>query len=445
MARTRRSTAIAMIAACTVSLSACSYGGLNDFTLPGVPGQGDGAYTVEIELANVADLVPNNPVRVGDQPVGNITDVRLEEWNAVVTVALDGQAELPANTQARIGQTSLLGAKYVELTPPVDEAPVGRLADGDRLGLEHSGEYPETEEVLASVATLLNGGNLQNLKTITGELNKALGGRTEDFRSLLTELETFSRGLDDQKQDITRAIDGIDRLAARFAERDQAIDGALESIPPALSVLNRERENLTDTLVAVGKFGDATDAVVAESSDNLARNLDNLTPALQGLADANNSLTDSLGLLGTIIFPLRNFGETFQGDYINFWLTLDLTLGTLDQNFLTGTPLEGQLNRLQDVMKAGGNALEAADPLLAPVVPETPGAPIGEPGLDLLDGAIPNEEPPAPPSGTLEQPPPPEQSEFERQQEQQQQQPSGQPGEEPSGRGGLLDGLTGAN
>lgn len=441
MGRTRRTTATAMIAACAVSLSACGYGGLNDFTLPGVPGVGDGAYSVQIELRNVADLVPNNPVRVGDQPVGNITDVRLDDWNAVVTVSLDPEVELPANVQARIGQTSLLGAKFVELTPPVDQPPAGRLADGARIGLEQSGKYPETEEVLASVATLLNGGNLQNLKTITGEVNKALGGRTEDFRGLLTELETFSRGLDDQKADITRAIDGIDRLAARFAEQDQAIDGALESIPPALTVLNRERENLTDTMVALGKFGNATDAVVAESSDNLARNLDNLTPALQGLADADNSLTDSLGLLGTIIFPLRNFGETFQGDYINFWLTLDLTLGTLDQNFLTGTPLEGQLNRLQDIMKAGGNALDAADPLVAPVLPETPGAPVGEPGLDLLDGVTPNEPPPAPPSGTLERPAPPEQSEFEREQQRQQQQPA----EEPSGRGGLLDGLTGGN
>ncbi|WP_082399117.1 MULTISPECIES: MCE family protein [unclassified Pseudonocardia] len=441
MARTPRSVAIAMIAACSVSLSACGYSGLNDFTLPGVPGVGDGAYTVQIELRNVADLVPNNPVRVGDQPVGNITKVELDDWNALVTVSLNSDVELPANTQARIGQASLLGAKFVELTPPADQAPTGRLTDGARIGLEQSGKYPETEEVLASVATLLNGGNLQNLKTITGEVNKALGGRTEDFRGLITELETFSRGLDDQKQDITRAIDGIDRLAANFAEQDQAIDGALQAIPPALTVLNRERENLTDTLVSLGKFGDATDAVVAESSDNLARNLDNLTPALAGLADANNSLTDSLGLLGTIIFPLRNFGETFQGDYINFWLTLDLTLGTLDQNFLTGTPFEGQLNRLQDIMKAGGNALGAANPLTAPVLPEEPGAPVGEPGLDLLDGAVPNEPPPGPPSGTLERPAPPEQSEFERQQEQQQQQ---RPAEEPSG-GGLLDGLTGGN
>ncbi|WP_224389528.1 MCE family protein [Pseudonocardia sp. ICBG1293] len=438
MGTTRRGAVVAMIAACAVSLTACDYSGLNDFTLPGVPGVGAGAYTVQIELKNVADLVPNNPVRVGDQPVGNITDVRLDDWTAVVTVSLDPDVELPANSRARIGQTSLLGAKYVELSPPTDQAPTGRLEDGARIGLEQSGKYPETEEVLASVATLLNGGNLQNLKSITGELNKALGGRTEDFRTLLTELETFSRGLDDQKADITRALDGIDRLAARFAEQDQVIDGALESIPPALTVLNRERENLTDTLVALGRFGDATDAVVAESSDNLARNLDNLTPALKGLADANNSLTDSLGLLGTIIFPLRNFGETFQGDYINFWLTLDLTLGTLDQNFLTGTPMEGQLNRLQDIMKAGGNALDAADPLTAPVLPQEPGAPIGEPGLDLLDGAVPNDPPPGPPSGTLEPPAPPEQSEFERRQQEQ------QPAEQPSD-GGLLGGLTGGN
>jgi phospholipid/cholesterol/gamma-HCH transport system substrate-binding protein len=435
MRRTRRAGAIAALLCCTLSLTACDYRGLNDFTLPGVPGVGDGAYTVEIEMRNVADLVPNNPVRVGDQPVGNISDVRLDGWNAVVTVTLDGDVQLPANVTAKVGQTSLLGAKYVELDEPTD-APVGRLTDGARIGLERAGKYPETEEVLASVATLLNGGNLQNIKTITRELNKALGGRTDDFRSLLTELETFSRGLDDQKQDITRAIDGLDRLAARFAEGDQKIDGALQSIPPALAVLNRERAHLTDSLVALGEFGKATDAVVAESSDNLARNLDNLTPALRGLADADRSLTDSLGLLGTIIFPLRNFGETFQGDYINFWLTLDLTLGTLDQNFLTGTPAQGQLIRLQEIMKAGGNALEAANPLTAPVLPPEPGAPIAEPGLDLLDGAVPDQPPPGPPSGTLERPAPPEQTEREQQQEQQQP-------EAPSG--GLLGGLTGGN
>lgn len=435
MRRTTRAGAIAALLCCTLSLTACDYRGLNDFTLPGVPGVGDGAYTVEIEMRNVADLVPNNPVRVGDQPVGNISDVRLDGWNAVVTVTLDGDVQLPANVTAKVGQTSLLGAKYVELDEPTD-APVGRLADGARIGLERAGKYPETEEVLASVATLLNGGNLQNIKTITRELNKALGGRTDDFRSLLTELESFSRGLDDQKQDITRAIDGLDRLAARFAEGDQEIDGALQSIPPALAVLNRERAHLTDSLVALGEFGKATDAVVAESSDNLARNLDNLTPALRGLADAGRSLTDSLGLLGTIIFPLRNFGETFQGDYINFWLTLDLTLGTLDQNFLTGTPAQGQLIRLQEIMKAGGNALEAANPLTAPVLPPEPGAPVAEPGLDLLDGAVPDQPPPGPPSGTLERPAPPEQTEREQQQEQQQP-------EAPSV--GLLGGLTGGN
>lgn len=436
MRRTRRVAAIAALLSCTLSLTACDYRGLNDFTLPGVPGVGDGAYTVQIEMTNVADLVPNNPVRVGDQPVGNISDVRLDGWNAVVTVTLDPDVELPANVRAKIGQTSLLGAKFVELTRPPDEPPAGRLSDGARIGLDRAGKYPETEEILASVATLLNGGNLQNIKTITRELNKALGGRTDDFRSLLTELETFSRGLDDQKQDITRAIDGIDRLAARFAEQDSKIDGALQSIPPALTVLNRERENLTDSLVSLGEFGKATDAVVAESSDNLAKNLDNLTPALKGLADADRSLTDSLGLLGTIIFPLRNFGETFQGDYINFWLTLDLTLGTLDQNFLTGTPAQGQLIRLQEIMKAGGNALEAANPLTAPVLPQEPGAPVGEPGLDLLDGAVPNQPPPGPPSGTLERPAPPEQTERERQEQE-------RPTEAP--RGGLLDGLTGGN
>jgi phospholipid/cholesterol/gamma-HCH transport system substrate-binding protein len=426
----RRATA-ALAAALAVMLTGCDYQGLNDFTLPGVPGAGPGAYSVQIELANVADLVPNNPVRVGDVPVGNIERIDLEGWTAVVTVTLDPAVELPRNVLARVGQASLLGAKYVELTLPTAEPPAGRLADGDRIGLEWSGKYPETEEVLASVAMLLNGGGLQNLKTITTELNNALGGRTDQFRSLLTELETFTAGLDEQRDDIVRAIDGLDRLAARLAEQNPAIDGALQAIPPGLEVLNAERENLTNALVALGEFGEATDRVVAESSDALATNIANLEPALAGLADAGDSLTDSLGLLGTLVFPLRGFGDVFQGDYINFWLTLDLTLGTLDQNFLTGTPFEGRLGLVERLLAEGGAVLDAADPLLAPVLPQEPGTPVGEPGLDALDAVVPNEEPPGPADRETVTPSPSADPE------------DGEPDE--PGDGGLVNGLLGRN
>ncbi|MCE3550805.1 MCE family protein [Pseudonocardia sp. RS11V-5] len=440
--RTFRRTAVAAtLLASTLLLSGCDYKGLNDFTLPGAEGTKEGSYRVQIEMRDVADLVPNNPVRLGDVTVGNIEKIELDGWKALVTVTLDPEVKLPANVTAKVGQVSLLGAKFVELDQPADPVPQLVAADS-RIPLAQSGKYPETEQILASVAALLNGGGLQQLKTITTELDKALDGRTDQYRSLLDQLNTFAGGLDDQKQDIVRAIDGLDRLSGRLAEQNSKIAGALDSIPPALEVLNQERDKLTGTLSALGDFGVAADDVIQRTSDDLATNVANLEPALRGLADSGRSLTDSLGLLGTIVFPLKGFSETFRGDYVNFWLTLDLTLSTLDRNFLTGTPFAGSLGNFEKVLAGtGGAALQNANPLLAPVQPGPDGQPPAVPVPDVAGDLLPSgggvagsqpasrpTDPPAPPSG---EPIPPDER------------PPGDPG--PGPIGGLVGGLTGGN
>ncbi|GAA4689222.1 MCE family protein [Pseudonocardia yuanmonensis] len=441
MRTVRRSVAVAALAATTLLLSGCDYKGLNDFTLPGAEGTKEGSYSVQIEMNDVADLVPNNPVRIGDVTVGNIQKIELDGWKALVTVTLNPEVELPENVTAKVGQVSLLGAKYIQLDQPADPAP--RLVAADsRIPLAQSGKYPETEQVLASVAALLNGGGLQQLKTITTELDKALDGKEETYRSLLEQLDTFAGGLDDQKADIVRAIDGLDRLSARFAEQNSKIEGALDAIPPALEVLNRERDKLTGTLTALGDFGVAADDVVRRTSDDLAANVANLEPALRGLADSGRSLTDSLGLLGTIVFPLKGFSETFRGDYVNFWLTLDLTLSTLDRNFLTGTPFAGSLGNFEKVLAGtGGAAMQNANPLLAPVQggPEGQPAPVPVPEVagDLLPhgggvaGSQPATRPTDPPAPETGAPIPPDER------------PPGDPG--PGPIGGLVGGLTGGN
>lgn len=388
--RTLRTTAlVAALTSTAMLLAGCDYKGLNDLTLPGATGTGDGAYTVQIEMNNVADLVPNNPVRVEDVTVGNIQKIELEGWHALVTVTIDPEVVLPANVTAKVGQVSLLGAKYVELTPPADPAPT-TIATNSRIPLAQSGKYPETEQVLASVAALLNGGGLQQLKTITTELDKALDGRTDQYRSLLAELDTFATGLDEQKSDIVRAIDGLDRLSARFAEQNSKIDAAIVAIPPALQLLNDRRAEITGTLVALNDFGVAADDVIARSSDDLAANVANLQPALAGLADSGSSLADSLGLLGTVIFPVKGVANVIRGDYANFWLTLDLSLSTLDQSFLTGTPFAGSLGNVEKLLATGaGPALDATDPLTEPLRPGPEGRPAPIPVPDAVGDLLP--------------------------------------------------------
>ena len=62
--------------------------------------------------------------------VGNVTKIERQGWHALLTMTIDGDVNLPANSTATVGQTSLLGSLHIELAPPTDVAPEGKLKTG---------------------------------------------------------------------------------------------------------------------------------------------------------------------------------------------------------------------------------------------------------------------------------------------------------------------------
>lgn len=361
----------AVLAVCALTASGCGFQGINTLPLPGTEGTGDDSFQVDVQFANVVDLEPNSEVRIDNVAVGSITSIRLEDWHARVTMSLRGDVRLPANSTAKMSQNSLLGAKAVELSPPRLETPSGRLGDGDLIPLSRTGRFPETEEVLASLSLVLNGGGINHLDDITGELNKVLGGRQDAMRDLLHELNAFLATLDQQKADIVRAIDGLDRLSARASEQREVIAGSLAQLPPAIDVLNRERPDLTNTLTALDDLGDQATQVLTSSREDLHSVLSNLEPTLAKLAEAGQALPNSLLILFTQPAPIDQVDRAYRGDYLNIFFTLDLTLPTLDKSVLGGTPLEGLLSGL-------GRSRDAVDPLRTPLLGTPPPGPAGD-------------------------------------------------------------------
>lgn len=370
MRRRRHQTGLVIIAAALVAatMSGCDYQGLNSLTLPGTKGTGSDAITVRVEISDAEGIVPNSPVLVDDLNVGTVRSINLDGDQPVITVSLEPNVNLPANATARIGQTSLLGAKHVELARPVGEKPIGHLENGDRIDEAHSSPYPSTEEVLAGVSTLLNGGGLGNIKTITTEVNKMLGGREDTVRSLLTNTRAFAASLDAQKGSISRAIDSMDVLAARVRNGNGAIDQALRDLPPALRVVRKDRDILVAALQKLGYFGAQTQQFLAEGGGrNLVLNLAALRPTLKGLADAGSSLTGSLNVMFTILFPLQHLSKYFRGDDVNLFATVDGRLGNLLQGLVGGTPLEGLLGTPNILLgQPLGTSNQAANPLAVP-------------------------------------------------------------------------------
>ena len=112
-------------------------------------------------------------------------------------------------------------------------------------------------------------------------------------------------------------------------------------------MLKNQRDNLSDALAQLGKFS----ALVADSTnqtkENLVRELSDLGPVLQSLADAGPALTRSLGLFSTFPFPKDTLTKWLRGDYANLTAVIDLTLSRIDSSLFTGTRYEGNLTNLE--------------------------------------------------------------------------------------------------
>ncbi|MCW2552574.1 MAG: virulence factor Mce family protein [Mycobacterium sp.] len=328
-------------------LSGCGWRGLNSMPLPGTAGGGPGSFEVTAQLPDVTNIQQNSRVRVGDVTVGNVVKIERQGWHSLLTMRIEGGVDLPANAVATIGQTSLLGSLHVELAPPTGVPPEGKLRNGSLIPLSAAGSYPTTEQTLAALSLVLNGGGIGQVQDITRAFSTAFAGRENDLRSLVDQLDQFMGRLSAQSGDIIKATESVNDLVAQFSDQRPVLDRALQTFPEALAVLKEQRENLVEVLDKLGKFSALTADTVNQTKEALIQELKDLGPVLKSLADAGPSLTRSLSFLTTFPWNKETIPNWFRGDFANLTLVLDLTLSRLDSAFLTGTRFEGELTELE--------------------------------------------------------------------------------------------------
>ena len=329
---------MAVVGSCVaLTLTGCSFQGLNSLPLPGAVGRGPGAAVYHVEVGNVATLESNSPVLISDVVVGSVGNMTVENWHADVEISVKPDVVVPANAVATVGQTSLLGSMHLALNPPLGEKPSGRLEPGATIPLKASSTYPSTERTLSSLSAIVNGGGLGQIGDIFHNVSAAVSGREPEIRELLTRLDNFVGVLDAQHDNIIASIQQLNRVAGTFAGQRDVIDRALKEIPPALDVLVKERPRLTTALEKLGQLGDTATGLVNDAGDDLVTDLKNLEPALKALVDIGPDLSSAL--IWATAFPYGpGFADTItRGDYINLVAIFDLTYPRLKKSLLLGT------------------------------------------------------------------------------------------------------------
>ncbi len=340
--RTLRAAAAAAAAAGVLLASGCSTT-MRDLPIPGTGVSGD---TIEIEARfdEALNLADGAPVKVNGVDSGKVTSITIDDYTAVVTMDVRSDAQLRDGATARLRYTTPLGELFVDVTNPAEGE---KLEDGATLTLKETETAPTVEDALAQASLLINGGGLDQLQTITEELNTALGGNEDDVRLLLNQATTFLTQASATTSSIDAVLTSLNSLSGTLNARERVINRAMKEIRPAAAVLRRATPELTALLKAVERFSSAANDTVIATRSQLFALLAETEPVLAELASNRGRFSYMMQRLVKAAAALR---EAVPGDYAS--ISIDLHLDDIQA---------GNLPALQGVLDLIGITAPIAD------------------------------------------------------------------------------------
>ncbi|WP_216894879.1 MCE family protein [Nocardia alni] len=177
-----------------------------------------GQRRVEADFAQAAQLGNGDQVTVAGVPVGHVAGLRLAGDHIAVTLSIDHSVRLGSGTGAAIKLTTMLGNRYVELTP----AGAGELPGG-RIGLAHTQVPYDLESALQDVTTTFDQVDADQVGHALTDLSSQLSGLP---------------GL------LPAAMQNIKTLSAVIAERRDQLGALLNSTSQLTDLIQGQRANL---------------------------------------------------------------------------------------------------------------------------------------------------------------------------------------------------------
>lgn len=312
---TRRFTAALAGLAGLVLVTACGPT-MADLPLPGNGVSGD-TIQVKVRFDEALNLAQGAQVKVNGVSEGKVRSVTTKDFKAIATLEIRKSAHVRQDASARLRYTTPLGELFVDVTNPADGALV---EDGGSLDPKRATTAPTVEDALSSASLLVNGGGLNQLQTVTDQLNAALGGREDTVRELLVRANTFLDGANATTGDIDRALRALAAVSKIANQNRATIRAALHDIQPAAHVLRENTPDFTALLAKVAEFSGTANNVVGRTRAQILQMVREVSPVLQEFLDNSSLLGPSLRALVNVSNTLD---DVTPGDYLSLKLGIN--------------------------------------------------------------------------------------------------------------------------
>lgn len=255
--------------------------------------------TLVAHFPRTISIYEGSDVRILGVPVGKVDKVTPEGTDVVVKMSYDPSIKIPANAKAVIIAPSIVGDRYVQLTPtyePGDDVmPSGQVLDTSRTAvpLELDQIYSSIDQL--TVALGPTGANRKGALTDLLETTaKNFGGEGAKFHQTIKNFSKFSATLDDNKDELFGSARALEGFIHTLAQNDQTVRSFNQSLANVSQMLAGERGELASSLRNLAEAMGQVSSFVKENRNALGRNIKGLNRVAKVLVHQRGALDEVL-------------------------------------------------------------------------------------------------------------------------------------------------------
>jgi virulence factor Mce-like protein len=252
-------------------------------------------------------------VRVLGVPIGTVDSVTPSGTDVVVTMSYEADVKVPVDAEALIISPSVVGDRYIQLTPAYDGGEV--LADNATLEADRTAVPLELDQIYENLDKLNvalgprganRNGALSDLLEVTAE---NFGGQGELLNQTIHDFGQFSETLSDNREELFSSARALQGFISTLAENDATVRRFNQSLSDVSGVLEGEREELAAALKNLSVALTQVSSFVRENREVLGHNIKGLNRVSKVLVKQRAAIDEILDAAPT---ALNNLALTYN-------------------------------------------------------------------------------------------------------------------------------------
>ena len=278
--------------------------------------------TLTAHFPRTISIYEGSDVRVLGVPVGTVDKVTPSGTDVVVEMHYDASVQVPKDAKAAIIAPSVVGDRFIQLTPVYDGGAV--LADAATLDEDRTVVPLELDQIYSSIDDLTvalgpTGANKEGALTDLLESTAAnFGGQGAKFNQTIKDFSKLSATLDNNKEELFGSARKLEGFIGTLAANDDTVRDFNESLADVSTLLSGERQELSSALRNLATALGQVSTFVKENRAVLGRNIKGLNRVSKVLVKRRAELDQ---ILDSAPLALNNLGLTYNPQ-----------AGTLDTN-----------------------------------------------------------------------------------------------------------------